>query len=124
MNMFRQRIAKVRQRVKEALTSETAETAIRLAVVLSIVLSLTSSFFVTRLQSCQQKYSEANAIALRARDAAAQQDRAAWDGLIIAVNTAQNGSDTRAALKAYIDTRAAADKIRAENPLPVPERIC
>lgn len=124
MNKYRQRIATVRQRVKEALTSETAETAIRLAVVLSIVLSLTSSFFVARFQVCQQKYSEANATALRARDAAAQQDRAAWDGLIISINVARNGSDTRAALQAYIDTRAQADKIRAENPLPVPERIC
>lgn len=124
MNRLRQRVAKMWDRLNEVLASQQIETVIRVAVVLSIVLSLGASYWVTHLQSCQTDYATRNAAALRARDVAATQDRAAMDGLVTSISLAKSAADTRAALQAYIDARARSDKVRAENPLPVPERFC
>jgi sensor c-di-GMP phosphodiesterase-like protein len=114
----------LKQWIRKHLRNPAAEDAIRLAVVLSILLSIFSSYVVVHLQECQQQYSEANASALRARDKASRQDRTAMDMLVTSVSTSKTADDTRAALKAYLDTRAEADRVRAENPLPVPERFC
>lgn len=111
-------------RTRHWLKTGAADNAIRVAVVLSIALSLFSNFYVNKLQTCQTNYSLTNAAALRARDVAAQTDRKAWDDMVGAVLSATTREESRGALESYVATRARADALRAQNPLPVPERFC
>lgn len=94
-------------------------------VLLAASLAALSLSYVTtaRLQAytrCQVAVNDAIVNAQRARADAATTDREALDKLVTGVLAAQDRSASRAALQAYVDARADADKARADNPIPDP----
>lgn len=75
--------------------------------------------------ACLERYAEASARGTVQRAQAAAEDRAALDKMVDAVINAKSAGDSRAALLAYQETRRAADKLRAEHPVPPPpSQVC
>lgn len=72
---------------------------------------------------CQGAVNESLINSSNARAEAARQDREAVDQMVKDVSSAKAAGDTRAALARYLSARAAADKSRAEHPLPKPPSV-
>lgn len=87
-----------------------------LAMVLAVVSGLRSQSYAR----CQAAVNDALVAAQIGRDEAAAHDRQAVDRMVTDVLAARSPADTRAALERYRDTRAEADRNRAEHPLPAP----
>jgi hypothetical protein len=111
-------------KVEATFVGHRAEVVIRIAVILSILLSLFASIRVYNLIDCQRKYTVANAVALQARDNASRVDQEATDKMVLAVSTATNSTQVSAALQEFLKTRRQAEEERARNPYPLPQNFC
>lgn len=72
------------------------------------------------LAQCQINYAEKSARATEQRAQAAEEDRKTLDRMVDAVANATTRDAPKAALVGYLNSRAAADQKRANNPLPAP----
>lgn len=74
---------------------------------------------------CQADWSQAYATSAAQRAQAADTDRRAVDDMVAAVLSARTAAESRAALLAYQQARADADRRRAANPAPaLPDEVC
>jgi hypothetical protein len=102
------------------LDSDPLSRAIKLAVIVLLlgVVWLTSE--QRQLAQCQINYAEKSARATEQRAQAAEEDRKTLDRMVDAVANATTRDAPKAALVSYLNSRAAADQKRADNPLPAP----
>jgi hypothetical protein len=98
-----------------------------LAAVASVLVSLDASRETTAatrrlaaITACQRDYNQRFTVALQARQAITDEDRAALDELVVSVFSATTRDASRDALAHYIDRRRQADAARRAHPLPAP----
>jgi len=104
--------------VKRALTSTTADMAVKIVAVVALTLSVYIGVQQRQLTQCLAEYNEASNRSQAARYAAAEQDRQAQDVLFRSI-----GEQPRAgieALRQYNESREKANETRRANPLPAP----
>jgi hypothetical protein len=102
--------------VKRWLDSPAADRAWKLASAVALSLSMVLGYAVYQQNRCQAAYAEASNASQRARAEAAEVDRLAHDAMFNAI--ADDPSGSISAIRAYRDSRAAANAQRARNPIP------
>lgn len=111
--------------IKRWLGSPWATEMTRIIAVMSLILTLYLGYETNRIEKCQAEYQEANATVQKARSEAADEDRKVIDRMVLAVASAKTNKDVALALSSYLSTRAANDRIRADNPIPqLPSKFC
>lgn len=93
---------------------------IMLASVIALGVAVWSGIRNSEHAQCQSMVNELMARALSERAKAADADRSALDQLVSDSLSATSDTQIRAALERYRETRAQADRDRAEHPLPQP----
>ena len=102
--------------LKDWFDSSAAERIGKVMAAVALLLSLVVGGLQYRLTRCQAAYAEASNTSQRARAEAAELDRQAQDRMFDAI--ADRPRDSIAEIRAYRDTRRAANEQRERNPIP------
>lgn len=115
----------VTNRIRAALDSRAMTRVVQLIAFLSLLLSLGVGAKQYALADCLARYNDEAAASQKARAQAAEEDRQAVDTMVKSVVNSHSRAESRAALLAYVNTRAVNDEKRRANPAPVgPSELC